>query len=231
MTQGRFILFLIVVVAGFISQAGTGFVAAEDRKMEKIREPELAKELRARVELDQACRNEWIEFGRKHKTFDVDLTKLDPAIAKKFTALTNKMEGCDKQNRIWLKEVIKKHGWPGQSIVGTEGTSNAWLLAQHADKDREFQQECLKKMEELPKGEVSPKEIAYLTDRILNGTGKKQKYGTQAFLKDGKLVLYPIEDEEHVDARRKAIGLEPLAEYLIALEQAYGISKPAREQH
>jgi len=43
--------------------------------------------------------------------------------------------------------------------------------------------------------------IAYLTDRILVGTGKKQKYGTQANLKDGKAVAAPIDDEEHVDER------------------------------
>ena len=80
-------------------------------------------------------------------------------------------------------------------------------------------------MEAMPQGEVSPQDIAYLTDRILTGTGKKQRYGTQGVLKDGKFVLYPIEDEQHVDDRRKEIGLGPLADYVRMMEEAYGLSK------
>lgn len=227
MKHGRFIAVFVVVAVGFLSELKITCVAADDGDVENLIMPELAEELRLRVDLDQASRKEWIEFGTKHKTFDVDFTTLDPLIFEKFTALTKKMEDQDKQNRIWLKGVVQKHGWPGKSVVGTNGAKNAWLLVQHADQDRDLQQECLTKMEELPKGEVSPKDIAYLTDRVLNGTGKKQKYGTQALLKNGKLILYPIEDEEHVDERRKAIGLGPLAEYVSLMEKSYGISKTA----
>ena len=223
--QGRFIAAFIVLSIGCFSEREISSIAANDSDVSDINEPTLAHELRIRVESDQAVRKEWIEFGTRYKTFDVDLTKLDGSIAEKFKALTNRMEDEDTKNRIWLKDVVQKHGWPGKSLVGPAGAKNAWLLVQHADKDREFQQECLTKMEKLPQGEVSPKDIAYLTDRILNGTGKKQKYGTQAFLKEGKLIVYPIDDEGHVDDRRRAIGLGPLAEYLSLMEKAYGISK------
>jgi hypothetical protein len=60
-----------------------------------------------------------------------------------------------------------------------------------------------------------------LTDRILVGSGKKQIYGTETNFKDGKAVATPIDDEDHVDERRKALGLEPLEEYLKLIEEIY----------
>lgn len=78
----------------------------------------------------------------------------------------------------------------------------------------------------LPKGDVEARDIAYLTDRILVGTGKKQKYGTQANFKDGKVVAAPIDDELHVDERREALGVEPLKEYLKLIEEIY--TKPQK---
>ena len=68
-------------------------------------------------------------------------------------------------------------------------------------------------------------DIAYLADRVLCGAGKKQKYGTQVTLKEGEFTPKPIEDEEHVDERRKELGLEPLADYLKMIARVYGISK------
>jgi hypothetical protein len=76
-------------------------------------------------------------------------------------------------------------------------------------------------MKTQPKDEVDPRDTAYLTDRVLIGTGKRQLYGTQVIFKDGKFVPNPIEDADQVDERRKAIGMEPLQEYLKFVEQAY----------
>jgi hypothetical protein len=46
--------------------------------------------------------------------------------------------------------------------------------------------------------------------------GKKQIYGSQLKRneKTGKFELWPVEDEENLDKRRAAVGLEPIAEYL-----------------
>jgi hypothetical protein len=190
---------------------------------ESVKEPGLARELRARFQSDQAARKAWIDFLVKHKLVGkVDLDKIDPKVAAEYRALAEKVQSEDRKNLLWLKGVVAKHGWPGKSLVGPRGARDAWLLVQHADSDRAFQQACLTKMEALPKGEVEPRDVAYLTDRVLIGTGKKQKYGTQASFKEGKVVVSPIEDEEHVDERRKAVGLPPLAEYLKVLEKMYG---------
>jgi hypothetical protein len=53
-----------------------------------------------------------------------------------------------------------------------------------------------------------------LTDRIEVKAGRRQVYGTQLSLKDGRFVLDPIADSAGVDARRQRLGLMPLAEYL-----------------
>ncbi len=151
----------------------------------------------------------------------MNLATLDQKIAAEYTAVIEKLQSEDRKNLRWLKEVVSRHGWPGKSLVGSKSAHYAWLLVQHADSDREFQQTCLTKMEALPKGDVEARDVAYLTDRILVGTGKKQKYGTQTNFKDGKAVAAPIEDEEHVDERRKALELEPLEEYLKLIEEVY----------
>ncbi len=164
----------------------------------------LRKELADRVKEDQEARRLLIDS----KGRDAELTK--------------KLTDIDRRNTAWLKDVVDKHGWPGKSLVGEEGAHNAWLLVQHADRDRPFQKRCLELLQEaVKKGEASGKDLAYLTDRVLVGEGKKQLYGTQFTLKDGEYVPSPIEDEANVDKRRKEVGLESLAEYARTLREIY----------
>jgi hypothetical protein len=188
-----------------------------------IKQPELAKDLRTRVEWEQRLRTESVEFCLEHKLMvgAVDLESLDPKVAANYNALKLRLKDADSQNVIWLKEVVTKHGWPSKSLVGGQGAKDAWILVQHAVTDRDFQQKCLDLMKTQPKDEVDPRDTAYLTDRVLIGTGKRQLYGTQVIFKDGKFVPNPIEDADQVDERRKAIGMEPLQEYLKFVEQAY----------
>jgi hypothetical protein len=106
--------------------------------------------------------------------------------------------------------------------VGADGAHAAWLLAQHADRDRPFQKRCLGLLQKAVKaGEASGQDLAYLTDRVRVGEGKKQRYGTQFRTVNGKMEPYPIEDEASVDRRRKEVGLGTLAEYRKILEEAY----------
>jgi len=207
----------------------SGSAVQDDDGFRQFKEPELAKELTVRVASDQAARQEIIDFTVRHKLIgNVNLAKVDPKIAAEYTALIVKVQSEDRKNVLWLKDVVSRHGWPGKSLVGSKSAHSAWLLVQHADSDREFQQTCLTTMEALPEGEVEARDIAYLTDRILVGCGKKQKYGTQTNFKDGKAVAAPIDDEDHVDERRKALGLEPLEEYLKLIEEIY--TKPQKPE-
>jgi hypothetical protein len=57
--------------------------------------------------------------------------------------------------------------------------------------------------------ELKPDLVALLEDRILVRKGLPQRYGTQLHKVEEKLVVYPIEDPEHVDDRRAAVGFFP----------------------
>ena len=61
-----------------------------------------------------------------------------------------------------LKTIIGTVGWPTISRVGFEASSAAWLIAQHADYDKEFQKDCLKLMENSAPNEVPPEYIEKL---------------------------------------------------------------------
>ena len=55
-------------------------------------------------------------------------------------------------------------------------------------------------------------QVAMLEDRIRCAEGRGQRYGTQFDWDErGAISPLPIEDEENVDARRREIGLMPLA--------------------
>ncbi|MEL6442699.1 MAG: DUF6624 domain-containing protein [Bacteroidota bacterium] len=161
----------------------------------------LARQLSLRVEADQAARGLItlaLSQGRQ------------PDAADGAFALA-----IDSLNTAWLKGVVAERGWPKASEVGEQGASDAWLLAQHADRDRAFQREVLGLMEAaVAEGEASGSDFAYLTDRVRLAAGEPQVYGTQLRVVDGQPVPREIEDADGVDARRAAVGLNSLADYI-----------------
>jgi len=184
-----------------------------------VKEPALRKELLEIEKVDQEARAAFFKsLGENGISLGEIKANTDPAVLKVFLEQSGKMEAVDKKNRARLKEIVDKHGWPGRSLVGKDGAHAAWLVVQHAVADLAFMKRCLDLMKATTKGEVDPKEIAYLTDRILVKEGKKQIYGTEL---NGKFVPPAIEDVENVDKRRAEIGLMPLAEYLKITREQY----------
>ncbi len=128
----------------------------------------------------------------------------------------------DVEHTQRMKEIVEHIGWPTRSRVGSHASDMAWLLVQHADHDRAFQQMCLDLMKAQAAGEVSPANIAYLEDRVRVGEGRPQFYGTQFYADEaGNFGPRPIEDPDNVDERRKAVGLQPLSDYARDVEQSY----------
>lgn len=112
-------------------------------------------------------------------------------------------------NAARLKEIIREYGWPGNSLVGRHGARAAWLIAQHADFDLPFQQQCLKLIEGAHLlGDVDGHDLAYLTDRVAEAERKPQVYGTQ-----GSRAAFTPEEEAVIDERRRAVGLPTLSEF------------------
>ncbi len=114
-----------------------------------------------------------------------------------------------------LKEIIDEHGWPTWDLVGVDGATAAWAIAQHSDQDVDFQREALALLEvAAAEGNGSLGEVAYLTDRVALNSGELQVYGTQlGGCVDGKLSAAPMIDEDQVDERRAAVGLGTLKDY------------------
>jgi hypothetical protein len=119
-----------------------------------------------------------------------------------------RMEAVHRSNAARLRLLIERHGWPGRSLVGDDGAEAAWLIVQHSIAEPPFMRRCLLLMKQAAdEGEVLPWQPAMLEDRIRIFEGKPQIYGSQ-FGPDGE--LYPIEDPDQVDDRRRAVGLDSL---------------------
>jgi len=118
-----------------------------------------------------------------------------------------------KENEIRLLELLDKYGWPTASSVTEYAAAGAALIINHTTYENRSKYFPLL-AEAFKKGEAQPLRYAKMRDRLLVEEGKKQRYGTQLKFEGNKRVPQPIEDAEHVDERRAAIGLGPLSVYL-----------------
>lgn len=163
----------------------------------------LAAELKAMAEEDQRIRKRPPEQTNKF------VVLMSPAQTMEWNCV-------DVTNTDRLREIVERYGWPGRSLVGEEGAQHAWLLAQHADKQLDFQRRALELLTDaVDQGEATPRQLAYLTDRVRMNEGREQLYGTQlAGVQDSGVVPWPVENSDELDARRAAVGLEPFSEYV-----------------
>ncbi len=121
-----------------------------------------------------------------------------------------------------LKGIVEKYGWPTIDLVGAKASRHAWLIIQHADHNVRFQKKCLAMMQEIYQynpHNISRENIAFLTDRILVNTKRKQVFGTQFYVNKKKLFTYrPIKSFKDLDHRRKEYGIPPFREYIEAMK-------------
>jgi len=184
---------------GFVAKVA----AADAALLAAIAEPKLRDELHALVATDQAARFAWIK--------DKDNPEAKANV-----------EQSDRASTARLHEIIEKFGWPGKKLVGTDGSHDAWLLVQHADKDLAFQKQCLALMQPMvATGEVTAVDVAYLDDRFAVAEHGPRTVGTQVG-PDGN--PQPMVDPANIDARRKAVGLGTMAEYRLQMRKMYGDS-------
>jgi hypothetical protein len=212
MISSRYLMFTLVIFAAF-SLAPARAVGPT------VSEPALRQELLDMYAADQQARVALMEkLGKTGFNFETANSIRDPQVLLLMLIDGVKTTWQDGFHQARLKAIIDRHGWPGKSLVGEDGARSAWLLVQHADGDLAFQERCLSLMREAPAGEVSPQNIAYLTDRVLVNEGCQQCYGTQL---GEDFSPRPIYDRSTVDLRREAVGLPPLAEYVEAARAGY----------
>lgn len=118
----------------------------------------------------------------------------------------------DKENTEWLKSVLPPDFFHN-SRNGKTITSGAMLILIHS-LDNDWKREWLPKLIPLAEqGEVKASDVALIVDKLAWDDKKPQVYGTQIVCTAGKLAPYMTVDPEAVDARRKKMGLNPVAEY------------------
>ncbi len=112
-----------------------------------------------------------------------------------------------------LLAVCRNGGWPGRSRVGADGSAAAWRIAQHALADPPAMRALAPFLAgAVAVGAADPAGWALLQDRIAVCEGRPQIHGSQHdWDDDGRLSPLPIVDPAGVDARRAAVGMEPLA--------------------
>jgi len=171
----------------------------------------IKKKLAYMREVDQYVRFQWMDNMEGRTGLDGEQKGI---FNKKVGEM---MAELDPQNTAELKKLLDARNgrWFTISEVGKETATSAWLLVQHADQNPAFQEEVLKKMNALPPGEVDPKNIAYLDDRVAVKAGRPQLYGTQFHCVDGKPQPQGADamDLPETDRRRAELGLAPVAEY------------------
>jgi len=161
-----------------------------------VRNEAIAAEILAMAEADQKMRHE----------FSADQRSRDQSV--------------DERNAGRMRAIVSEMGWPTTSKVGAQAEHMAWLLVQHAEL--EFQKECFALMAREPADEVCPRHLAYLEDRIRVREGLLQRYGTQLQKSGDGWQPLPTEEPDSLDARRRAVGLEPISEYLEGARRTLG---------
>lgn len=184
--------------------------------------PATVQKLEAAVAQAEAKFNQLLkkELAAIYLTDQGTRSKMD-SVQKNFTmqspqweALMADMKTTDERNTKRVVEMIEQYGWPGNSLVGRRGSTAAFLVIQHAEAA--IQRQYLPLMREAAaKGELANAELALLEDRVLVRQGQAQIYGSQLRNNSdtNKMEFFPIEDEAHVDERRRTMGLGPLTEY------------------
>jgi len=132
--------------------------------------------------------------------------------------LMRHIELVDRVNTGRLKDLVMHCGWPSKATHGAQAAADAWLLVEHAERDRAFQKQMLILVERAAgaNGEGLNRPFAYLDDRIAVAEKRPQRYGTQLSARGNDhcaLEFAPFDNQEQVEARRAQLGLPPLDTY------------------
>lgn len=156
----------------------------------------LKNHLEEMLERDQAYRTQWILSRQLHH----EETQRD-------IALRLRADSIDSLNQVEIRQILKEHGFPKKTEVGTSACEAVWIIIQHAPLD--VQKEYLPMLERAAtEGNIQAALVAALHDRIDVREGRPQKYGTQR----NSNGLCPLLNEKMVNQWRKEVGLPPLDE-------------------
>jgi hypothetical protein len=170
--------------------------------------------------IDTDLRAELLEMGRADQEVRarfmavVDLGDIESALeTDEAREIWAEMAAVDERNQSRLDEIVSQYGWPSDELVGADAASAALLIIEHSGLETKERYLPILR-EAVDAGRAESSLLAQLEDEVSVRTTGYQIYGTEISLDTGVPVLVPIADVEGLDARRAAMGLPPMDEYL-----------------
>lgn len=125
----------------------------------------------------------------------------------------------DSIARDFLCTVFDRYGYVGLSAIGGKYKDALGILLLHQTTD------ILTKYKENIRNAYLNAECSnflypYLLDKEQLSLRGTQVFGTQFYIENGEAILYPIEDEAHVDRRRKQFRLKPIEHYKHVIQES-----------
>ena len=149
---------------------------------------------------------------------------LDPDVRAQFQKAGGEyVTAIDEINTRELKLAMKDWTWRQLAESESRLAERAFHIVQHTPDDA-YQEKTLAEIKPLAEeGLMDGQLYALMYDRVnLKKDGGKQLYGTQAKCVNGQQDVHNLIDPENVNARRKALEMEPIEPYLERLRELYG---------
>ncbi|TGD58560.1 DUF6624 domain-containing protein [Flavobacterium humi] len=164
-----------------------------------------------------------IRFNKEQKALKFDMARIKSEGKAYTDSMDLEVDRIFKENTEVVKKYFQDYSFPWVTVNGEKASINFWTVVQHSDHDPAFQQQVLKTMEKgLKSGKVLLRNYAFLYDRVMKNTNKKQRYGTQVGWESGKPMPLPeLQNPEKVNEFRKEMGLNTLDEYYKFLLSIY----------
>lgn len=135
----------------------------------------------------------------------------NPEMSLKRDSLYAKMKSIDTEHQQYIGELLDSIGWP--SGLSFSANMAIFLVIQHADV--KYMNKYAGYIEDAYKKNLIPiGAYAVFVDRMRMYSGKPQVYGSQLLTINGNLYMWPIEDVENLEARRKAANMLSVEDYI-----------------
>lgn len=200
-----------------------------DKRWEEVLTQVKANKEEAEKDFDKELVAILDDVGMEDQKYRRQLRKVEQEHGKdsdEMKALWETINEKDSENLVKVKKILDEKGWLGPDIIGKSGNNTLFLVIQHSDQ--KTQEQYLPMMREAVKnGKARSSSLAMLEDRVANGQGKRQIYGSQMGRdkETGEYFVLPIQDPENVEARRAEAGMIPLASYVSYYDLTWDVEK------
>jgi len=175
-----------------------------------------SKALRSNIE----ARMQDARLQGKLNSFDEQMSFMSsPAML----TLRDQLLANDVANTVYVDDVLRNYGWITKARFGEEVQLAAFNMVRFGGNLRIMRSVLPALREELK----DAPELGYLYSLLYDSTqlslGQKQLYGTLLLPDmDGRMRMRRVAQRSTLDARREAMGLPPIREFLANFEQQFG---------